>query len=429
MTEPGLSPTAQNRWTWKASADNHLAVRAARMLDVASGRFIANPVVMVAGDRIVGVEASAPPGVAVIDCGELTLLPGLIDAHTHVLLQGNLSRADYQFQILQEYPAHRVARAVRSLWIALRNGFTFLRDLETEGAGYDDVALRDAVNEGVVPGPRMQVAGPALSTTGTYPLLRYRPDWKFPIGVQTVDGPDSARKAVREQLSYGTDWVKVYANVGGGDRLTSDGYIDSAPNWTLDELVAVVEEAHARGSRVASHATSDRGVRVSVDAGVDSIEHGYSIRPEVAAEMAARHIFFSPTFTATMYVAEARAKERGEAWAAVPEIQARSFRNCLDAGVEIAFGTDVGGFPWTEIPQAREFELMVQFGMSSIDAIQSATTKSAELLKVGGQVGVIQAGAYADLTAVKGDPIADVAALKNVEFVMKGGVVMRQPNQ
>jgi imidazolonepropionase-like amidohydrolase len=416
-------------WKWKASPDSHLALRASRMLDVASGRYVERPVVIIRGNRIVGVETTVPAGATVIDCGDLTLLPGLIDAHTHVLLQGNLSRADYQYQILQEYPAHRVSRAVRSLWIALRSGFTFLRDLETEGAGYDDVALRDAVEEGILPGPRMQVAGPALSTTGTYPLLHYRPDWKLPIGVQTVDGSDSARKAVREQLSYGTDWVKVYANMGGGNRLTSDGYIDSAPNWTLDELRTVVEEAHSRGSRVASHATSDSGVRISVDAGVDSIEHGYSIRPEVAAEMAARKIFLSPTFTATMYVAEARAKERGEAWAAVPEIQARSFQNCLAAGVEIAFGTDVGGFPWTEIPQAHEFELVVRFGMTPTTAIQSATVKSAELLKVAGQVGVIHAGAYADLMAVKGDPIADVGALRNVEFVMKDGVVVRRPNE
>jgi imidazolonepropionase-like amidohydrolase len=234
---------------------------------------------------------------------------------------------------------------------------------------------------------------------------------------------------VREQLSYGTDWVKIYANMGGGDRLTPDGYIDSPPNWTLDELIAVVEEAHSRGSRVASHATSDSGMRISVDAGVDSIEHGYSIRPEVAAEMAARKIFLSPTFTATMYVAEARAKERGEAWAAVPEIQARSFQNCLAAGVEIAFGTDIGGFPWTEIPQAREFELLVQFGMNPIDAIKSATVKAAQLLNVEGKVGVIQAGAYADLAAVNGDPIADVAALKDVAFVMKGGIVVRQVDE
>lgn len=417
-----------NGWSWLAPANNHVAVRARRLLDVTTGEVVQNPFVVVRADRIVGVESVAPAGASVIDCGDVTLLPGLIDAHTHILLQGNLSRTDYQFQILQEYPAHRVARAARSLWIALQNGFTFLRDLETEGAGYDDVALRDAVNEGVLPGPRMQVAGPALSTTGTYPIVHYRPDWKFPIGVQTVDGADSARKAVREQLSYGTDWVKVYANMGGGDRLTADGYIDSPCNWTLSELAAVVDEAHSRGSRVASHATSDSGVRVSIEAGVDSIEHGYSIRPEVAAEMAARHIFFSPTFTATMYVAEARAKERGEAWAAVPRVQERSFQNCLAAGVKIAFGTDVGGFPWTQIPQAREFELMVEFGMRPIDAIQSATVKSAELLKVGGQVGVIEAGAYADLIAVAGDPVANVESLKRIEFVMKGGVIMRSPS-
>ena len=273
MAGPDFAAPALDGWKWTASAENHTAVRAARMLDVASGRYINNPVVVVRGDRIVGVGTSVPAGATVLDCGDLTLLPGLIDAHTHVLLQGNLSRADYQYQILQEYPAHRVARAVRSLWITLYSGFTFLRDLETEGAGYDDVALRDAVKEGILPGPRMQVAGPALSTTGTYPLLHYRPDWKLPIGVQTVDGPDSARKAVREQLSYGTDWVKIYANMGGGNQLTPDGYIDSAPNWTLAELAAVVDEAHSRGSRVASHATSDSGMRVSVDAGVDSIEH------------------------------------------------------------------------------------------------------------------------------------------------------------
>jgi imidazolonepropionase-like amidohydrolase len=256
-----------------------LAIRARRLLDVRTGGFIENPIVTVDGDRIVSVGSSPPAEATVIDWGDRILLPGLIDAHTHVLLQGNLSRADYHHQILREDPAHRVARAVRSLGIALRHGFTFLRDLETEGAGYADVALRDAVSEGVLPGPRMQVAGPSLSTTGTYPILRYRPDWEFPVGVQIVDGPDKARRAVREQLSYGTDWVKVYANMGAGDAVTGDGYIDSPANFTLPELRAVVEEAHAHGSMVAAHATSDRGTRVALDAGVDSIEHGYSIRP------------------------------------------------------------------------------------------------------------------------------------------------------
>jgi imidazolonepropionase-like amidohydrolase len=405
-----------------------LVIRARRLLDVRTGGFVENPVVTVEGDRIASVGSPPTAGSTVLDWGDRILLPGLIDAHTHVLLQGNLSRADYHHQILREYPAHRVARAVRSLRIALGHGFTFLRDLETEGAGYADVALRDAVSEGVLPGPRMQVAGPSLSTTGTYPILRYRPDWEFPVGVQTVDGPDEGRRAVREQLSYGTDWVKVYANMGAGDAVTGDGYIDSPANFTLPELSAVVDEAHAHGSRVAAHATSDRGIRVALDAGVDSIEHGYSIRPEVAAEMAARNIFLSPTFTATQYVAEARAKERGPVWSETPRVQARSFENCLAAGVRIAFGTDVGGFPWTDIPQATEFTLMTRFGMSSIDAIRSATVESAELLHVDGEVGVIEAGAYADLIAIQDNPLEDISALERVDIVMKGGVVVHQPS-
>ncbi len=404
-----------------------LAIRARRLLDVRTGGFIENPVVTVEGERIASVGSPPPAGATVLDWGDRILLPGLIDAHTHVLLQGNLSRADYHHQILREYPAHRVARAVRSLGIALGHGFTFLRDLETEGAGYADVALRDAVSEGVLPGPRMQVAGPALSTTGTYPILRYRPDWEFPVGVQIVDGADSGRRAVRQQLSYGTDWVKVYANMGAGHAVTADGYIDSPSNFTLPELSAVVEESHAHGSRVAAHATSDRGIRVALDAGVDSIEHGYSIRPEVAAEMAARGVFLSPTFTATDYVAQARAKERGLVWSEAPRIQVRSFENCLAAGVRIAFGTDVGGFPWTDIHQAKEFTFLTRFGMSPIDAIRSATVVSAELLHVEGEVGIIEAGAYADLIGVRDNPLDDISALERVDRVMKGGVVVRQP--
>ena len=401
-----------------------VAVRAARLLDVRAGRYVERPVILVVGDRVESVGGSAPEGVPVIELGDRTLLPGLVDAHTHVLLQGDATAAEYTQQILQEYPAHRVARAVRALKIALEHGFTTIRDLETEGAGYSDVALRDAVNEGVIPGPRMKVVGPALSTTGSYPILHFRPDWKFPVGVQVCDGSGGCRRAVREQLSYGTDWVKIYANTGGL-RLTDDGWVDSPPNWTKEEIEAVVSEAHAHRVKVAAHARSDTGLRLAVSAGVDSIEHGDSIRPEMAAEMARKGIALSPTLTVAEYVAGPRAAEGCEICAELPRIHRRSFENCRRAGVKIVFGTDAGGFPWTEIPQAREFELEVAAGMTPLEAIRSATTAAADLLGLSGKIGVVEKGAFADLIAVSGDPLKDVAVLKHVEFVMKGGEVVR----
>jgi imidazolonepropionase-like amidohydrolase len=403
-----------------------IAVRAARLLDVRGGRYVERPVVVVRGGVVESVGAPVPAGARVIDLGDRTLLPGLIDTHTHILLQGDATQAEYEQQILKEYPAHRVARAVRALKIALEHGFTGMRDLETEGASYDDVALRDAVTEGVIPGPRLQVVGPALSTSGSYPILHFRPDWKFPTGVQVCDGADGCRKAVREQLSYGTDWVKVYANTGGL-RTTADGYLDSPPNWTRDELAAVVSEAHAKGAKVAAHATSDTGLKIAIEAGVDSIEHGTSIRPEAAREMARRGIFLSPTLTVTAYVAEPRAREGRAIWAEIPKIRARSFDNCRKAGVKIAFGTDAGGFPWTEINQAQEFEHEVRLGMSPIEAIRSATTVAAELMGTSGRAGVIEAGAWADLVAVEGDPLKDVSVLSRIDFVMKAGEVIRGP--
>jgi imidazolonepropionase-like amidohydrolase len=238
------------------------------------------------------------------------------------------------------------------------------------------------------------------------------------------DVADACRKAVREQLSYGTDWVKVYSNTGGL-RLTADGYIDSPPNWTKEEIEAVVSEAHAHGVKVAAHATSDTGTRVAVAAGVDSIEHGDSIRPEVAQEMARKGIFLSPTLTVSEYVAEPRAKEGRGIWAEMPKILEKSFNNCRKAGVKIAFGTDAGGFPWTEINQAKEFEWEVRFGMTPIEAIRSATVVPAELLGQTGQIGTIEKGAYADLIAVPGDPLKDVSTLQQVEWVMKNGEVVR----
>jgi imidazolonepropionase-like amidohydrolase len=403
-----------------------IAVKAGRLLDVKAGKYREHPVVIVANDRIESVVDAAPPGMTVVDLGNRVLLPGLIDAHTHILLQGDPTAVEYDEQILKEYPAHRVARAVRAMKIALDHGFTTMRDLETEGAGYDDVALRDAVNEGVVPGPRLKVVGPALSTTGSYPIQHYRPDWKFPSGVMVCDGADGCRKAVREQLSYGTDLVKIYANTGGL-RVVDEGYIDSPPNWTKEEIAAVVSEAHAHGAKVAAHARSDSGVRIAVDAGVDSIEHGDSIRPEMAKEMARKGIFLVPTLVVADYVSGPRAAAGCAVCSQTEKSHAKSFDNCRKAGVKIAFGTDAGGFPWTEINQAKEFEFEVKLGMTPIEAIRSATTVAADLLGMTGQVGSVEPGAFADMVAVAGDPLADVSVLSKVDFVMKGGEVAVRP--
>jgi imidazolonepropionase-like amidohydrolase len=422
---------AQDAAQNKAAQDDPrtTVLRAARLLDVRNGQYTEHAVVVVSSGRIesVGSDASAiPAGARIVDLGDRTLLPGLIDAHTHILIQGDATDAEYDDQILKEYPAHRVARAVRALKIALEHGFTTMRDLETEGAGYGDVALRDAVDEGVIPGPHLQVAGPALSTTGTYPILHYRPDWSFPTGVMICDGADGCRRAVREQISYGTDWVKVYANTGR-PRLTDDGYIDTRPNWTAAELAAIVSEAHARGRRVAAHATSDTGTRMAIAAGVDSIEHGDSIRPEMAAEMAHKSIFYCPTQTVLYYQAafypdDAMLKE-------IEKIAAKSLANCRKAGVKVVFGTDAGGFPWTEINQAKEFRYEVQLGMTPLEAIRSATAVAADALGLSGQAGLLAKGAHADIVAVPGDPLQDVGVLERVDFVMKGGRVVVEPGR
>lgn len=404
-----------------------VGIRARRLLDVRSGRYEEDAVIGVRGDRIESVGAPLASGTRIIDLGDRVLLPGLIDCHTHVFLQGTRGKADFPYQLLQEHRAHRVVRAVRALRIALDHGFTMARDMGTEGAGYDDVGIRDGVAEGIIPGPRLQIAGPAMSSTGTYSISGYRDDWKYPSGVLVADGAEGCRRAVREQMAYGLEWIKVYANGGPGERMTADGYIESAPNWTAEEFKAIVEEAHARGARVASHATSDTGVRMALDAGVDSIEHGFSVRPEVARRMASQGVYLCPMLMPTEYVSEVRARERTPLWGRAPSIQAHSFRNCLEAGVKIVFGTDAGTAPWTEVNEAEEFAFETRLGMSSIEAIRSATSLAAELLGVASEAGTLEVGNRADIVAVPGDPLADVAALTAVDFVMKGGEVHRAP--
>jgi imidazolonepropionase-like amidohydrolase len=373
------------------------------------------------GDRIGEVRSAdgPPPAGAVTDLGGLTCLPGLIDSHTHVLLQGDITADDYDAQLLKQSPEYRTILGTVNARRMLSWGFTAIRDVETEGAGYADVDIRNAIERGVIPGPRMQVAGRAMDVTGAYPLLGYAPALVVPKGVQEVDGADGGRRAVREQLSHGVDWIKVYSD--RNYRVAGNGVLDDIPTFTLNELKAIVDETHRQRHRIASHAMALYGVHNSVEAGVDSIEHGNYIADEDLRTMVQKGIYYVPTIYVGEYVAEGRAKAGAPVWLEMLAIHENTFRRALKAGVRIAFGTDIGGFDWHLNP-AREFAYMVKYGMTPEQALRSATVVGAELLGWSDRLGTVETGKFADLVAVQGDPLTDIKRLEQVRFVMKGGI-------
>ncbi len=408
------------------TAASHLAVvRARALIDGTSAQPRANQEILVRGDRIVAVYPSgsrpAPSGAEVIDLGSATLLPGLIDCHTHIFLQGEVPAAGgYDVQLLKFPASYRAARAVVAARRALEQGFTTIRDVETEGAGYGDVGIKQAINEGYIPGPRMFVATRAISTTGGYNLEGYAPEITVPKGAQLVDGPVEARKAAREQLDHGADWIKVYMT--HRSWVDEQGALASQPTLTVEELKAIVDEAHGWRKKVACHAYNGIGLQRALDGGCDSIEHGLELTDAQVAQMVKQGTWLVPTL-AVYYddwdSPDTPAGMRDRKRAAVHGV---SFQKAMRAGVKIAFGTDVGGFPWSE-PIAREFPRMVEFGMTPMQAIQAATSRAADLLGQRGALGTIAPGAYADVIAVEGDPLADIGALQHVSFVMKGGTV------
>jgi len=402
-----------------------IAIKGARLIDGRSDRVIQNAVVVVEGNTIRAVgsaaDVSIPANAHVIDLGEVTLMPGLIDTHTHVLLQGDITAEDYDVQLFKESVAYRALRASRSVKIALQHGFTTIRDIGNEGAMYTDVDVKRAIKAGVIPGPRMFVATRALSVTGGYGPSGYGPEIVFPKGVQIVDGVEASRKAVREEVGNGADWIKVYC-----DRsyfIQKDGTLSSIPTFTLEELKAIVDEAHRLRRKVAAHAMATPGISNALAAGVDSIEHGIAIDEKLARQMAAQGVYLAPTLTVTEYVAPGRAAAGGAIWAKIPEFHHKSFQTALASGVKIVFGTDVGGFDW-DLNQAREFSYMTRLGMKPMQAIKAATSVAAEMLDMTNQIGSLDAGKLADLIAVPGNPLEDITLMEKVSFVMKEGEII-----
>lgn len=400
-------------------APHRIAIRAGKLIDGKNEKPVENALILIEGDKIVSVTAggSAPAGAEVIDLSKATVLPGFMDVHTHVLLQGDVTAAEYDEQLLKQSIPYRAILAARNAEIALSHGFTAMRDLETEGAMYADVDVKTAINNGEVPGPRMQVATRAMTPTGMYPLLGYSWELKMPTGVQYVDGVEGARKAVREQVMYGADWIKYYS-----DRryhFEADGVLHSMVNFTDEEAKAIVDEAHRLGKKVAAHAIGSDGIAAALRAGVDTIEHGDGLTDALMDDMARRGIYWVPTLTVGLYVAPGR----GGNWQKMADLQKENFAKAVKKGVKIALGTDAGGFDWKKVNQAKEFEYYVQYGMTPMQSIRTGTSVAAELLGWSDKAGTIEAGKWADLVAVSGDPLKDITELQKVKFVMKGGAV------
>jgi imidazolonepropionase-like amidohydrolase len=404
-----------------AQAPKQIAIRAGKLIDGKGGQPIANALIVIESGKIVSVTAGgAPPaGAEVVDLSHATVLPGFADVHTHILLNGDVTAQDYDDQLLKMSIPYRAILAARNANIGLLHGFTTMRDLETEGAMYADVDVKTAINRGEIPGPHMIVATRAMAPTGTYPLSGYSWELDMPHGVQVVDGVDGARLAVREQIEHGADWIKYYSD--HGYFFTSDGVLHSHVNFRDDEARAIVEEAHRLGHKVAAHAIGSDGIAAALRAGVDSVEHGDGFTDELLDQAVKQGVYWCPTIMVGAYVAPGR----GGAWNPMVEAEKKVFQKAMQKHVKIVLGTDVGGFPWPGLNEALEFKYYVDYGMSPLEAIRTATATPAEMLGWSDRIGTIEPGKLADIVAVVGDPLADITELENVRFVMKDGVVYK----
>jgi imidazolonepropionase-like amidohydrolase len=402
-------------------------IKAGTLIDGAGNAPRSNQIIVIRGNKIVSVvdagSYAIPQGARVIDLSHATVLPGLIESHTHIFLQGE-EPADggYDVQLLKYPISYRAARATVSARRALEQGFTTIRDLETEGAGYGDIGIKEAVEQGFIPGPRMFVSTRAISSTAGYPLEGYAPEITVPKGAQLIDGPVEARKAARQQLDNGADWIKVYMT--HRSWVDDKGNLISQPTLTVEELRAIVDETHGWHKKVACHAYNGIGLQRALDGGCDSIEHGLELTDANIAQMLRQGTWYCPTISVYYYHPAAPDTPDGIRDRKRAEVHGPSFQKAMKAGVKIVFGTDVGGFPWTD-PIAQEFSQMTNLGMSPMEAIRSATSRPAEMLEMQGKIGVVAPGAFADIVALSDNPLQNIKILEHVGFVMKDGSVFK----
>ena len=407
-----------------ASAQKTILIKCGKLLDTKTGTVLEKQNVLIKGNTVVSVGANTTKADTIIDLSDYFVLPGLIDCHTHVVLQGDITQDDYDVQVLKESIPYRTIRGTKSAERALMNGFTTIRDLGTEGAGYADVDIKKAINNGVINGPRMLVSTLAINTTGHYPIKTSEYAWelKMPKGVQEITGADEARRAVREQIEHGADWIKIYAD--RGYIMQPDGNYRALSNFTDAEINAIGDETIRSRKNFAAHAMTRDGIIQAVNAGARSIEHGLGMDEESMKLMAAKGVFWCPTLFVNEFVAEGRAQLGSPINLQFSKSIPETFKKAMKAGVKLAYGTDIGGYDWN-LPQAKDFSYFVEWGLTPIQAIQTATTTAAELLGQVGKIGEIKAGAFADIIAIKKDPTKNIEALQQVDWVMKDGKVFK----
>jgi len=415
----------------QAQTGSVIAIRAGHLFDSKSGKLLDNQIVLVKDDKIAAAGSAdavqIPAGAQVIDLSKSTVLPGLIDGHTHVFgfgLDGIKPGGPPFASPINDTREYRTLLALANAQKDLQAGFTTLRDLMSHGGGYADVDIKKAINRGYFQGPRMQVSTMGLVATGEGMLGS--PEVNLPRNYQTVDGPWAARQAVREQIHYGADWIKFHSTADY--EFEADGALNSDPTFTKEEVLAIVDEAHRHGKKAACHAFGGEGLRNCVEAGADTIEHAIELDEATVDEIKKKGIYLELTayhYSLSDYTAR-DAKSTGGKYS-LEALREKSGRLAISKGLKISFGSGVGPFPHGT--QAAEFAYLVKFGMSASQAIQAATSVAAEMMGWQDRVGSIEKGKFADIIAVAGDPLKDITELERVKFVMKGGQVIRDDSK